>query len=136
MAYLKLEERKSVKLIRLSPVKNLVTQAALAAIKRGKLSLTVPSLVTLDGDVETEIFQICKRLLEILPQWKNFFFGEGEEANEIAGIKGQLKEGKELRKVRLIELSICRSICKIGPFSWETISLLLTSTCSPNYTIT
>lgn len=80
LAYLKLEERKSVKLIRLSPVPLPITQAALTAIKRGKLNLVVPSLVTLDGDVETEIFQICKRLLEILPQWRTFFFGEGEEA--------------------------------------------------------
>jgi hypothetical protein len=29
-----------------------------------------------------------------LPQWKSFFMGEGEEANEIAGIKSQLKDGK------------------------------------------
>jgi hypothetical protein len=50
----------------------------LIAIKRGKLNLVVPSLVTPEGDVETEIFQICKRLLEILPQWRAFFFGEGE----------------------------------------------------------
>lgn len=78
-------------MIRLSPVTLQITQAALTAIKRGKLNLIVPSLVTLDGDVETEIFQICKRLLEILPQWRTFFFGEGEEATEIAGIKGQLK---------------------------------------------
>jgi hypothetical protein len=99
LSYLKLEERKSVKLIRLSQVHHSLTQAALTAIKRGKLAITVPSLVTPDGDVETEIFQICKRLLEVLPQWRSFFFGEGEEANEIAGIKTQLKEGKELRKV-------------------------------------
>jgi len=50
--------------------------------------------VTSDGQVETEIFEICKRLFSILPQWRTFFLGEGDEAVEISGIKGQLKEGK------------------------------------------
>ena len=47
--------------------------------------------MTKDGHVETEIFQICNRLFEILPQWRAFFLGEGEEANEISGIKAHLK---------------------------------------------
>lgn len=71
--------------------------------------------------METEIFQICKRLLEVLPQWKGFFLGEGEAAAEIAGIKTQLKEGKELRKVSLGVCSTCRSTWSRVLSSWATM---------------
>ena len=75
-------------------------KGALKAMEKGNLKLSIPSLVTDDGEVISEVFLICYKLIETLPHLRAFFLGANqEEENEIKNIKINLKEGKEFRKV-------------------------------------
>lgn len=61
-------------------------------MKNGTLRLDAPALVTKDGEVVHSPPLICRRLIEILPQWRSFFLGCNEaESSEITAIRTQIK---------------------------------------------
>ncbi len=61
-------------------------------MEKGNLKFQVPSLVTDDGEVLTEVFAICYSLIGTMPHLRGFFLGSNEdEENEIKNIKANLK---------------------------------------------
>jgi hypothetical protein len=96
----------------------------------------MPSLVTEDGEVMSEVFLICYKLIETLPHLRTFFLGANhEEENEIKNIKVNLKEGKEFRKVFLHNYkSIFKNILNQEHFSSLIICHSLIFSCSQNST--
>jgi hypothetical protein len=106
-------------------------------MEKGNLKLSMPSLVTEDGEVITEVFLICYKLIETLPHLRAFFLGANqEEENEIKNIKVNLKEGKEFRKVILRNYnSIFKNILNQEHFSSLIICHSLIYLSSQNSTM-
>ena len=47
-------------------------------MQKGTLNFQVPSLITEEGDVLNEVFEICYRLIETMPHLRGFFLGSNQ----------------------------------------------------------